>query len=126
MAYIQDFDLDDIISTLASASERHAESSKERDAIELAQIALLYTRHLRKQDDFARFYREFFDPSFKVKVSHDFRTQEEADNWLASGNASEAERVRIDGKGFLVVRLPGRLRFIDAPLSEELEKDSDI
>jgi hypothetical protein len=125
MAYIRDFDLDDIIGTLASVIERQAEGSKERDAIELAQIALLYTRHLRNQDDFARYYREFFDPSFKLKVSHDFRTQEEADTWLASGNASEAERVRIAGKGFQVVRLPGRLRFIDAPLADELEKDPE-
>ena len=123
MAYIPDFDLDDIVDILNSASEKHAEGSKERDAIELAQIALLYTRHIRKEDDFARYYKQHFDPSFKIKISHEFATREEADKWLASGKAEDAERVRIAGKGFMVVRLPGRLTFMVAPLPEELETD---
>jgi hypothetical protein len=123
MAYIPEFDLDDILDTLNSASEKHAEGSKERDAIELAQIALLYTRHIRKEDDFVRYYKQHFDPSYTIKVSHEFATREAADTWLASGTAEDAERVKIDGKGFMVVRLPGRLSFMVAPLPEEMDAD---
>jgi hypothetical protein len=123
MAYLPDFDLDDIVGTLTSASERHPEGSKERDAIELAQFALLYTRHIRKTEDFARYYKNFFDPSYQVKVSHEFSTREEADAWLASGKANEAELVKIVGKGFRVARLPGKLIFLDTPLPDELEAD---
>jgi len=123
MAYIPDFDIDDIIDTLHSASEKHVEGSKERDAIELAQIALSYTRHIRKEDDFVRYYKQHFDPSYTLKISHEFATREEADNWLASGKAEDAERVKIEGKGFMVVRLPGRLSFMVAPLPEEMDAD---
>jgi hypothetical protein len=119
MAYIPDFDTDAIISVLNAISQKHAEGSLERDAIELAQIALLYPRHIRKEDDFRRYYGEFFDPSFKLKVSHEFATREDADKWLAGGDAKDAERVKIAGKGFMVVQLPGRLTFMSAPLEEE-------
>lgn len=124
MPYIPDFDTDAILETLNSISQKHPEGSPERDAIELAQIALLHPRHSRREDEFRRFYRDFFDPSFKLKVSHDFATREEADQWLASGKAEDAERVRIAGKGFMVVRLPGRFTFMSAPLEgEELAAD---
>lgn len=125
MPYIPDFDTDAILSALNAIIQKHPEGSPERDAIELAQIALVYPRHIRKEDDFRRFYKEFFDPSFKLKVSHEFATREEADKWLASGKAEDAERVRIAGKGFMVVRLPGRFTFMSAPLEgEEVETDA--
>ncbi|KFA92306.1 hypothetical protein [Archangium violaceum] len=124
MPYIPDFDTDAILSTLNSIIQQHPEGSPERDAIELAQIALIYPRHIRKEDDFRRFYRDIFDPSFKLKVSHEFETRGDADKWLASGKAEDAERVRIAGKGFMVVRLPGRFTFMSAPLEgEEVEED---
>ena len=119
MPHIPDFDTDAIVSALNSIREKQPEGSPERDVVELAQIALLYPRHIRKEDDFRRFYRDFFDPSFKLKVSHEFATREEADKWLASGKAEDAERVRIAGKGFMVVRLPGRFTFMNAPLEGE-------
>lgn len=123
MAYVPDFDVNDIAAILESISKRLAENSRERDAIELAQIALLYPRHLLKEDDFIRYYKEFFDPSFKVKISHEFPTREEAEKWLSSGTAQEAELIRIAGKGFQVARMPGRLTLIDRPGPEELESD---
>ncbi len=123
MAYIPDFDLDDIVGLLTSVSEGRMEGTKAKDAIELAQIALLYTRHLRKQDDFIRYYKEFYDPSFKIKIAQEFATREEANAWLASGKANEADHIKIAGKGFQVARVPGRLTFIDAPLPEELGPD---
>ncbi len=120
MTYLPDFDLEDILDTLESVSQTHGADSKERGAVQLAAIALLYARHIRQLDDFRKYYREFFDPSYKVKVSHEFATQEEADAWLASGNAADGERVKIAGKGFHVVQLPRGMRLIDAPLPEEL------
>ena len=90
MPLVSDFDTDAIISALGSISQKHPEGSSERDVIELAQIALLYPRHIRKEDDFRRFYRDFFDPSFKLKVSHEFATREEADKWLALASSAPA------------------------------------
>jgi hypothetical protein len=125
MPYIPDFDTDAILGALNAISQKHPEGSQERDIIELAQIALVYPRHIRKEDDFRRFYKEFFDPSFRLEVSHEFATREDADKWRASGSAKDAERVRIAGKGFMVVQLPGRLSFMSAPLEDEPEEDSE-
>ncbi|HZI12113.1 MAG TPA: hypothetical protein VE153_17135 [Myxococcus sp.] len=125
MAQIPDFDLDDIIATLSSVSRNRTEDAKERSAIELAQIALLYARHAGRLDDFRKYYGEFFDPSFKVQLAHEFSTREEADAWLASGKARHAEHVKIAGRGYQVVQLPGRMTFIDRPLPEELKEDSE-
>jgi len=123
MTYIPDLDVDEVAAVLESVGQQFAENSKERNAIELAQIALLYPRHIRKEDDFRRYYKEFFDPSFKVRISHEFPTREEAERWLASGNAQEAELVKVAGKGLQVARLPGRLTLIDRPLQEQLEAE---
>lgn len=123
MPYIPDFDTDAVISALNAISQKLPEDSPEKDVIELAQIALVYPRHIRKQEDFRRFYKEFFDPSFKLRVAHEFATREDADKWLTSGNAKDAERVRIAGKGFMAVQLPGRLTFISAPLEDEMEAE---
>ncbi len=121
MTQIPDLDLDDMLRVLNSIIDTHAEGSKERDAAQLAQIALRYIRDNGKEDDFARYHKERLDNPLKIEVSHEFATREEADKWLASGEARHAEHVRIAGKGFLVVQLPGRLTFIDRPLPEELE-----
>lgn len=120
MTYIPDFDLEDVLATLESVSQEHGADSKERGAVQLAAIALLYARHLRKLDEFRKYYSEFFDPSYKVKVSHEFATREEADAWLAGGGATDGERVKVAGEGFHVVQLPRGLRLIYAPLPEEL------
>ena len=123
MPYISDFDLEETLGILKSVSEKHPEGSRERDAIELAQIALLYPRHLRKEDDFRGYYKGFFDPSFKVRIAHAFATRDEANAWLTSGKAEEAMLLTIAGKGFQVARLPGRLTLINRPLPEELDAD---
>jgi hypothetical protein len=123
MAYIPDFDLEDMLGVLNSVIETQAEGSKERDAAELAQLALLYIFHTRKRDDFKQFYKSCFDTSFKIEVAHDFATREEADTWRASGTAKDGERVKIAGKGFMVVEVNGKLYFMVAPLPEELETE---
>lgn len=123
MPYIEDFDVDEAVSALRSISDKHQEGSKERDIIELAQIALLFPRHILKEEEFRKYYKRTFNPWFTIKASHEFQTREEANQWLASGKAMESERIKIAGKGFMVVRLPGRLTLMNAPLPGELEED---
>ncbi|WNG34483.1 hypothetical protein F0U61_13195 [Archangium violaceum] len=123
MAHTPEFDLDEMIGVLSSVIEKYAEDSKERAATKMAQAALLYTRDSRQEEDFIRYYKEFSNKSFAVEVSHEFATREDADKWLVGGKAEHAQRVKIAGKGFMVVQLPGRLTFMSAPLPEELETD---
>ncbi len=125
MADIPRLDVDEVIRFLNPFVENHAEGSKERRAFALAQIALFYIRDRVKRDEFERYYRSFFDTSFTVEVSHEFTTREQAEQWLASGSAKDAERVKIAGKGFMVVQVSEKLYFMSAPLPEELEADAE-
>jgi len=123
MAYTPDVDLYEVLAVLSPFIENHAEGSKEREALALAQIALLYIRDNKMQEDFARYCKKFTNAPFTVEVSHEFATREEADKWLASGKTKDSERVKIAGKGFMVVQVTGRLLFMVAPLPEELETE---
>ncbi|MFE8600580.1 hypothetical protein [Archangium violaceum] len=123
MADIPDFDLDEALDFLNPYIESHAKGSKEWKAFSLAQIALLYIRDRAKMDDFKKYYNLCFDTDFTVEVSHEFATREEADQWLASGKAKHTERVKIGGKGFMVVEVSGRLYLMIAPLPEELKTE---
>jgi hypothetical protein len=123
MVYTSDMNLHDLLLRLNPFIESHAEGSSEREVLVLAQIALLYICDKRMQEDFAKYCKKFTNEPFTVEVSHEFATREEADKWLASGKAQHAEPVKIAGKGFLAVQLPGRMTFIDRPLPEELETD---
>jgi hypothetical protein len=120
MTFIPDFKMEPVLATLDAVSKSHPTGSTEEAAVQLAAISLLYVRHIRKLDDFRKYYQEFFDPSFKVTVSQTFSTQEEADTWLASGKASDGELVSIAGQGFQVVQLPQGLKLLRTPLPEEL------
>jgi hypothetical protein len=123
MEDIPKFDLDEAIYFLNPFIDNHAEGSKERRAFALAQMALLYIRDRVKRDEFEKYYRLFFAVPFTVEVAHEFATREEADQWLASGKAVHTERVKIAGKGFMVVEVSGKFYFMIAPLPEELETD---
>jgi hypothetical protein len=120
MTYLSAFDVDAVLRAIDSVSQSLQPGSREEGALQLAAISLLYVQRTGKLDDFRKYYREFFDPSFKVKVSQDFQTQEEADEWLASGKSVHGELVRIAGQGFQVVHLPKGSRFLRTPLPEEL------
>ncbi|MFP2905620.1 hypothetical protein ACLESD_11295 [Pyxidicoccus sp. 3LFB2] len=125
MAHTPGLDLEGMLRALNPFIEAQAEGSKEREALELAQAALLYIRDSAKEDDFAKYYKKFSDTSFTVEVSHEFATREEADQWLASGTARNSERVKIAGKGFMVVQAQGRLLLMVAPLPDELKSDEE-
>ena len=114
------FDLEEMLLVLNPFIDGQAEGSKEKDALKLAQIALLYVRENKEEADFGKYYKLCTDTEFTVEVSCEFATREEADTWLASGRAKDSDRVKIAGKGFMVVRLPGRLALAISPLPEEL------
>jgi hypothetical protein len=121
MEYTPDFDLHEALLVLNPFIASQAEGSKERKAFELAQIALLYIYLTRKEKDFRGFYKSTFDPSLpKIEVAHEFATREEADQWRASGNAKDYDRVKIAGKGHMVVEVNEKPYFMIAPLPEEL------
>ena len=121
MEYTPDFDLNEALLVLNPFTTSQAEGSKERKAFELAQIALLYIYLTRKEKEFREFYKSTFDPSLpKIEVAHEFATREDADQWRASGNAKDYDRVKIAGKGHMVVEVNGKLYFMIAPLPEEL------
>jgi hypothetical protein len=120
MSSVKDFEMEKVLRILDAASRNYPDGSQEESSIQLAAISLLYIRRIRKVDDFLKYYREFFDPAFQVAVAHVFSTQQEADEWLASGSASDGELVKIAGQGFQVVQLPKGLMFLRTPLPEEL------
>jgi hypothetical protein len=120
MTHLSSFDVDTVLRSIDSVSQSLQPGSMEESALQLAAISLLYVQRIGKLDDFRKYYHEFFDPSFKVKISHDFQTQEEADEWLASGKSAHGELVRIAGQGFQVVHLPKGPRFLRTPLPDEL------
>jgi len=120
MSRVKDFEMDRVLRVLDAASKSFPEDSQEESSIQLAAISLLYIRRIKKLDDFLKYYREFFDPAFQVPVARVFSTRQEADEWLASGTASDGELVKIAGQGFQVIQLPKGLRFLRTPLPEEL------
>ena len=120
MSQIKDFEMDRVLRVLDAVSKNYPEGSQEEGSIQLAAISLLYVRRIKKVDDFLKYYREFFDPSFQVTVSRVFSTRQEADEWLATGTASDGELVKIADQGFQVIRLPKGLSFLRTPLPEEL------
>lgn len=123
MAYIAGLDFEDVLFALNPFIDVHEKGSKEREVLSIAQAALLYIRDHAKEEDFAEYYKAFSNTSFAVDVAHEFATREEAEQWLALGKAEHTERVKIAGKGFMVVQVTGRLVFMSAPLPEELKTD---
>lgn len=115
-----DFDVDDALRTLDTASKAFQEGSKEEQTLQLAAVSLLYVLRVGKLKDFRKYCQDIQDPSYQVKVSHAFATREEADAWLASGKATDGELVSIAGQGFQVIQLPKGLRFLRTPLPAEL------
>ncbi|MFP2896153.1 hypothetical protein [Corallococcus sp. 4LFB] len=113
----------DVLEVLGAAMDQTSKDSREWKAFETAAFCLLYVQELGKLKDFAQYFQERLDPNFKIKVERDFPTRDEAESWLKSGDAEDGMQIRIDGKGFLVVRLPGRLTLMNNPLPEELGTD---
>jgi hypothetical protein len=125
MSYNSGFDVDSVLETLRTLDEKQQAGSPEDEALRVAAVALIYLRELQKLDEYRDFFRKFHTPATESIVpTHSFATREEADEWLASGQAREGELVRIAGEGFRVIpqRRAEGLRFRPAPLPEELMK----
>lgn len=125
MIYNKDFDVDSVLEILRAIDEKYQEGSPEDEALRIAAVALFYVREIQKINDYREFFRKFYTPAADYIVpSHEFATREEADEWLASGNANEGELVKIAGEGFRVIPLRDAkgLRFRPTPLPEELDK----
>ncbi|MFL5354427.1 hypothetical protein [Archangium sp.] len=125
MRYNPDFDVDAVLEILRTVDERYQEGSPEDEALRVAAVALFYVREIQKLDDYREFFRKFYTPAIDAIVpSLTFATREEADEWIASGKASEGALVKIAGEGFRVIpqRNGKGLRFRPTPLPEELMK----
>jgi hypothetical protein len=120
MMTTDEFNMDATLRILDTASGLYPAGSQEEEAVQLAAIALLYIRHIKKLDDFFKYRHEFSEPSPSVRVAQVFETQEDADRWLKSGKASDGELVLIAGQGFQVILLPAGARFLRTPLPDEL------
>ncbi|HZH76335.1 MAG TPA: hypothetical protein VEY88_09890 [Archangium sp.] len=123
MKYNPHFDVDAVLDILRTVNEKYPEGSPEDEAIRVAAVALFYVRERQKLEDYREFFRSFYTPAIDyIVVAQTFATREEADAWLASGQATEGERVRIAGEGFRVIpeRKGSGLRFLRTPLPEEL------
>jgi hypothetical protein len=125
MIYNPDFDVDAVLDILRTLDGKQQEGSPEDEALRVAAVALLYLREQQKLDEYREFFRKFYTPAIDdIVPSRTFETRAEADQWLASGKATEGELVRIAGEGFRVIprRDAKGLRFRPTPLPEELMK----
>lgn len=125
MKYNPDFDVDSVLGLLRTVNEKYQEGSPEDEAIRVAAVALFYVRESQKLDDYREFFRSFYTPAIDyIVVSQTFATRKDADAWLASGKASQGERIKIAGEGFRVIpeRKGTGLRLLRSPLPEELMK----
>ena len=105
---------------VGTVGSKYPEGSPEDEALRIVSVALLYIRDQQKLDDYREYFRRFF--TYKpVTLSQTFATREEADAWLASGNARDGELVKIGGQGFVVLDALKGLKFVPSRLPEELE-----
>lgn len=124
MAYNSNFDVDAVMAVLGTMGERFQDGTPEDEALRIAVVALLYVRENGKLEDYREYFRRFFIPATEsVVVAQSFSTTDEADAWLAQGQAREGDLVRVAGKGFRVInrRKGGGLMFLRTPLPEEME-----
>jgi hypothetical protein len=120
MDYDSNFDVDAVMKTLGTISDKCQEGSPEDEALRIAAVALLYVRDIQKLEEYRNYFREFITGR-PIIVSQTFATREEADEWLANGKATDGELVSIVGQGFTAHHLPKGWKFLRARVPEELE-----
>jgi hypothetical protein len=124
MTYNSNFDVDAVMKMVGTVSAKYPKGSPEDEALRIVSVALLYVSDIQKLDEYRDYFRRFF--TYKpIIVSQTFATREEADQWLASGQAKDGDLVKIAGRGFVVYDLPKGLRFVPMPLPEELNPPPD-
>lgn len=99
MPYNSNFDVNAVMKTLGTVSDKYPEGSPEDEALRIAAVALLYVQEIGKLEDYRGYFRDFVTGKPLI-VSRAFSTKEEADEWLASGKANHGELITIAGQGF--------------------------
>lgn len=118
MTYDSDFDVDAVMRTLGTVSDKYPEGSPEDHALRIAAVALLYVRDTGKLEEYRGYFRAFVAGK-PLMVEHAFATREEADVGLASGRVEDGALVTIAGQGFTVVRGAGGWRLLRTRLPDE-------
>lgn len=120
MTYNSNFDVDAVMKTLGTVSDKYAKGSPEDEALRIAAVALLYVRDIDKLEDYRNYFREFIVGKPLI-VEHAFTTREEADAGLASGKVDDGALITVAGQGFTVVKGPRGWRFLRTRLPDEVE-----
>ena len=121
MTYNPDFDVESVMKTLGTVSDKYPKGSPEDEALRIAAVALLYVRDIDKLEDYRGYFRDFIAGKPLI-VSHVFATREEADACLASGKVNGGELITIAGQGFSVGGMASKgWTLMRTRLPEELE-----
>jgi hypothetical protein len=120
MTHNSDFDVESVMKTLGTVSDKYPKGSPEDEALRIAAVALLYVRDIDKLDDYRNYFRDFVVGKPLI-VSHAFVTREEADECLARGKVNDGELVTIAGQGFTVVSGVKGWRLLRTRLPDEPE-----
>jgi hypothetical protein len=121
----QNFDVDSVLGVLKGINEQYPEGTREDEALRVAAVALLFVRESQRLDEYREFFRSFYTPAVDyVVVARTFVERQEAEDWIARGEARDGDLVRIDGQGFQVMpgRRGGKQTLLRTPLPEELMK----
>jgi hypothetical protein len=124
MTYNPEFDVESVMKTLGTVSDKYPKGSPEEEALRIAAVSLLYVRDIDKLEDYRNYFREFIAGK-PLTISHAFATREDADAVLASGVVDDGALVTIGGQGFTVLRGVKGWRFLRTRLPDELEPPPD-
>jgi hypothetical protein len=101
MNYNSNFDINSVMKTLGTVSDKYPEGSAEDEALRIAAVALLYVQDIDKLEDYRKYFVDFITGKPLIP-DQAFATREEADEWLASGKVNGGELITIAGQGFTV------------------------
>jgi hypothetical protein len=101
MTYNSNFDVESVMKTLGTVSDKYPNGSAEDEALRIAAVALLYVQDIDKLEDYRKYFLDFITGKPLIP-DQTFATKGEADEWLASGKVSGGELITIAGQGFSV------------------------
>ncbi|KFA89472.1 hypothetical protein [Archangium violaceum] len=101
MSYNSNFDIESVMKTLGTVSDKYPQGSAEDEALRIAAVALLYVQDIDKLEDYRKYFLDFITGKPLIP-DQAFATREEADEWLASGKVNGGELITIAGQGFSV------------------------
>jgi hypothetical protein len=114
------FDVDAVMKTLGTVSEKYPKGSPEDEALRIAAVALLYVRDIDKLENYRSYFQDFVTGKPLI-VSQAFSTRDEADECLASGKVEDGALVTIAGQGFTVLHGSKGWRLLRTRLPDEPE-----